>query len=49
MQAALQAAHVGGSSVSFMEYDQSQSDTALQALFHDMGTVEQQGTWCRCW
>ncbi|CAL5223590.1 g6127 [Coccomyxa viridis] len=45
----LQAAHVGGSSVSFMDYDQSQSDTALQALFHDMGAVEQQGSWCRCW
>ncbi len=35
--------------MSFMDYDQSQSDTALQALFHDMGAVEQQGSWCRCW
>ena len=49
MQAVLQASHVGSSSVSFMEYDQRQSDTALQGLFHDMGPLEQQGSWCRRW
>lgn len=35
--------------MSFMEYDQGQSSSALDALFHDMGTVELQGRWCRCW
>ena len=35
--------------MSFLEYDQKQSESALQAMFHDMGAVEQQGNWCRCW
>lgn len=40
---------MGDASVSFMEYDQTQGESALEALFHDMGPMEQQGNWCRCW
>ena len=45
----MQALYRGDEDTSFMEYDQEACESALQALFHDMGSLEQQGAWCRCW
>ncbi|CAL8463346.1 g2880 [Coccomyxa elongata] len=45
----LQAMYVGDESVSFMKYEHEHTESALQAVFHDMGSVENQGKWCRCW
>lgn len=44
-----QAFYRGSESISFMEYDQAQGDLSLHAFFHDMGSLEHKGTWCRCW
>lgn len=45
----MQATYRGSESASFMKYDLEQSETAFQATFHDMGSLEQKGNWCRCW
>lgn len=45
----MQALYRGNEDTSFMKYDREQCETALQALFHDMGTLERKGAWCRCW
>ncbi len=45
----MQALYRGDEDTSFMEYDQEACESALQALFHDMGSLERQGAWCRCW
>ena len=45
----MQALYQGDQDTSFMQYDQDGCSTALQALFHDMGSLELKGNWCRCW
>ncbi|EIE27423.1 hypothetical protein COCSUDRAFT_11745 [Coccomyxa subellipsoidea C-169] len=45
----LQAMYAGNETVSFMNYDHEHSDSAFQATFHDMGSLEHKGKWCRCW
>lgn len=38
-----------GLEISYMTYDNSQSREALVSLMHNMGDVEYQGVWARCW
>ena len=38
-----------GLDISYMEYDQDGADSSMQALMHNMGDVEYEGTWARCW
>lgn len=38
-----------GVEVSYMDYDHDLADQAMMALMHNMGEVEYQGLWCRCW
>ena len=45
----VQAMYVGSETISYMKYDHDQSESAFQATFHDMGSVEHKGEWCRCW
>ncbi|MGA1285536.1 MAG: DUF3531 family protein [Prochlorothrix sp.] len=38
-----------GLDLSYMQYDETTADESLMALMHNMGELEQQGTWLRCW
>ncbi len=38
-----------GLDISYLNYDNDQSDQSLMALMHNMGEIEYQGTWARCW
>src|SRR5512147_687557 len=38
-----------GLDISYMEYDQSMADDSLLALMHNMGDVEYEDNWARCW
>lgn len=38
-----------GLDLSYMEYDEDVSDRAMASLMHNMGEVEYEGTWGRCW
>lgn len=38
-----------GLDLSYMQYDETIADESLMALMHNMGELEQQGTWLRCW
>ncbi|MFH7030472.1 MAG: DUF3531 family protein [Heteroscytonema crispum UTEX LB 1556] len=38
-----------GLDISYMRYDQQGYDKTLVALMHNMGELEYQGTWARCW
>jgi hypothetical protein len=38
-----------GLEVSYMEYDEDVAETSLLALMHNMGDVEYEGGWARCW
>lgn len=38
-----------GLDISYMEYDQDAADDSLQALMHNMGDVEYESNWARCW
>jgi hypothetical protein len=38
-----------GLEVSYMEYDDDVADNSMLALMHNMGDVEYEGTWARCW
>lgn len=38
-----------GLDVSYMEYDQDNAENSLLALMHNMGEVEYEGIWGRCW
>lgn len=38
-----------GLELSYMPYQDNQAESALQALMHNMGEVEFQGLWARCW
>jgi hypothetical protein len=42
-------AHEGGADISWMVYDLDSSASALPALMHNMGAMEYQGDWARCW
>ncbi|MBE9154297.1 DUF3531 family protein [Cyanobium sp. LEGE 06143] len=41
--------HEEGAELSWMAYDQQAAATALPALMHNMGPMEYQGVWARCW
>lgn len=38
-----------GLDISYMEYDESTADSSFMALMHNMGEVEYEGNWARCW
>jgi hypothetical protein len=41
--------HEEGAELSWLAYDQEAADQALPALMHNMGGLEQQAEWARCW
>ena len=42
-------AHQEGSYLSWMTYDNEAAGLAMPALMHNMGHLEYQGDWARCW
>ena len=38
-----------GIDLSYLNYDPDLSDRALMAVMHNMGEIEYEGTWGRCW
>lgn len=38
-----------GLDISYMEYDQDIAGDSMLALMHNMGEVEYEGLWARCW
>ncbi|EKQ67839.1 Protein of unknown function (DUF3531) [Leptolyngbyaceae cyanobacterium JSC-12] len=38
-----------GLDISYMEYDQDRAGDSMLALMHNMGEVEYEGVWARCW
>lgn len=38
-----------GLEISYMNYETSTSSDSLVSLMHNMGSVEYQGVWARCW
>lgn len=38
-----------GLDLSYMDYDQDVAEDSMLALMHNMGDVEYQGVWARCW
>lgn len=42
-------AHEAGADLSDLPWDGEMADQALPALMHNMGTMEYQGSWARCW
>ena len=38
-----------GLEIGYMEYDEDVAETSLLALMHNMGDVEYEGGWARCW
>jgi hypothetical protein len=38
-----------GLDISYMDYDQDSADDSFMALMHNMGELEYQGNWGRCW
>lgn len=38
-----------GLDLSYMEYDSDSADNSMLALMHNMGDVEYEGLWGRCW
>ncbi|KAF3883730.1 MULTISPECIES: DUF3531 family protein [Nostocales] len=38
-----------GVNLSYMDYDSEGYDKSMLALMHNMGEVEYEGTWARCW
>jgi hypothetical protein len=42
-------AHEEGAELSWMAYDADGAATAMPALMHNMGPMEYQGCWARCW
>ncbi|MCU0525115.1 MAG: DUF3531 family protein [Elainella sp. Prado103] len=38
-----------GLDISYMEYNESTADQSFMALMHNMGEVEYEGIWARCW
>ena len=42
-------AHEAGAELSWLVWDEDQGDHALPALMHNMGPMEYQDNWARCW
>ena len=42
-------AHDAGSDLSWMTYDNDGAESAMPALMHNMGQLEYQNDWGRCW
>jgi hypothetical protein len=38
-----------GLDISYMDYDRDLAGNSMMALMHNMGEVEYEGTWGRCW
>jgi Protein of unknown function (DUF3531) len=38
-----------GLDISYMPYDEDVADDSMQSLMHNMGDVEYEGIWARCW
>jgi len=38
-----------GLEISYMQYDDSTAEDSMMALMHNMGEVEYEGNWARCW
>lgn len=38
-----------GYELSYMDYSDHESQNSLMALMHNMGVIEYEGTWARCW
>lgn len=38
-----------GLEVSYMAYDEDLAEGSLSALMHNMGDIEYEGSWARCW
>jgi hypothetical protein len=38
-----------GLEISYMDYDTNLAEDSLMALMHNMGEVEYEGAWARCW
>ena len=45
----LQTHEQEGTELSWMAYDRDAAESAMPALMHNMGEVEYQGCWARCW
>lgn len=41
--------HEEGAEVSWMGYDNESAERSMPALMHNMGEMEYQGAWARCW
>ena len=41
--------HEQGADVNWMTYDGEGAERAVQAVMHNMGEMEYQGDWARCW
>ena len=42
-------AHEAGAELSWLSWDEHQVERALPALMHNMGPMEYEGHWARCW
>jgi hypothetical protein len=38
-----------GVDISYLSYDTAMADSSMMALMHNMGDVEYEGLWARCW
>jgi hypothetical protein len=38
-----------GLDISYMDYDEDAADNAFMALMHNIGDIEYEGNWSRCW
>ncbi|MEB3234236.1 MAG: DUF3531 family protein [Cyanobacteriota bacterium] len=45
----LQTHEAEGAELSWLAYDLEDAERAMPALMHNMGPLEQQGNWARCW
>lgn len=41
--------HEEGADLSWMAYDQADAESAMPALMHNMGPMEYEESWARCW
>ena len=42
-------AHQNSSDLSWMTYDNNEAESVLPAVMHNLGHLEYQGDWARCW
>jgi hypothetical protein len=38
-----------GLDISYLNYDEDQAEESLMSLMHNMGELEYEGSWARCW